>query len=55
MLISVPQPYTTGFANITENVGSLKNSGIDVELDFDVVRNTQFLLHPLCELQLQQK
>jgi TonB-linked SusC/RagA family outer membrane protein len=46
MLISVPQPYTTGFANITENVGSLKNSGIDVELDFDVVRNRNFYFTP---------
>lgn len=46
MLISVPQPYTTGFANITENVGSLKNSGIDVEFDFDIVRTRDFYVTP---------
>lgn len=46
MLISVPQAYTTGFNSITENVGSLKNSGIDVEFDFDVVRSRDFFVTP---------
>lgn len=46
MLISVPQPYTTGFANITENVGSLKNSGVDIEFDFDVVRTRDYFITP---------
>ena len=46
MLVSVPQPYTTGFDNIRENVGSLKNSGIDVEFDFDVVRRRDFFVTP---------
>ena len=39
-LISVPQPYTTGYANIRTNIGALQNRGIDVTLDFDVYNNT---------------
>lgn len=46
MLISVPQPYTTGFANIVENVGSLKNSGVDVEFDFDILRGKDYFITP---------
>ncbi|TVR42063.1 MAG: SusC/RagA family TonB-linked outer membrane protein [Bacteroidia bacterium] len=45
-LISVPQPYTSGFANITENVGSLRNSGIDIELSMDVLRERDYFLTP---------
>lgn len=36
MLVSVPYPYTSGFANVTENVGKLTNSGIDLRIDADV-------------------
>jgi TonB-linked SusC/RagA family outer membrane protein len=39
-LISVPQPFTTGYANIRTNIGALQNKGIDVTLDFDVYNNT---------------
>jgi TonB-linked SusC/RagA family outer membrane protein len=38
-LISVPQVFTTGFANIRQNVGAIQNTGIDVTLDFDVLSN----------------
>ena len=37
MLISVPYPYTTGFASITSNVGSLKNTGWNANVNFDFV------------------
>ena len=50
MLLSVPQPYTSGFANITENVGSLKNSGIDVELSFDLIAGRDFFFTPYVNL-----
>ncbi len=46
MLISVPQPYTSGFSTILENVGSMKNSGIDFEFNFDVVRSREFFVTP---------
>lgn len=44
MLMSVPVPYTSGFSAITANVGSMKNSGIDLSLGVDVIRtkNTYF-------------
>ncbi len=46
MLLSVPQPYTSGFATITENVGSLRNSGIDVEINFDLLQGRDYYLTP---------
>jgi TonB-linked SusC/RagA family outer membrane protein len=36
MLMDVPYPYTTGFAEITENVGKLQNRGVDINLNVDV-------------------
>lgn len=39
-LISVPQAYTTGYANIRTNIGTLQNRGFDVTLDFDVYNNS---------------
>ncbi|HSP39920.1 MAG TPA: TonB-dependent receptor [Gillisia sp.] len=46
MLINVPYPYTSGFANVLSNVGSLKNSGVDVTLDFDVLRSSDAYITP---------
>lgn len=46
MLIDVPYPFTSGFSQITSNVGSLKNSGFDVSLDFDIVRNQDWYVTP---------
>ncbi|TXH56581.1 MAG: SusC/RagA family TonB-linked outer membrane protein [Bacteroidia bacterium] len=45
-LVSVPQPYTTGFASITQNVGSLNNKGVDVRVDFDVVKTRDAFFTP---------
>jgi len=36
MLMDVPYPYTSGFAEITENVGKLQNRGFDFSLNYDV-------------------
>lgn len=38
MLISVPYPYTTGFSSITSNVGSLKNSGFNANINYDFIK-----------------
>lgn len=35
MLMYVPYPYTTGFASRYENVGSLQNKGLEVELSYN--------------------
>ncbi len=34
--MDVPYPYTSGFAEITENVGKLQNRGFDFSLNYDV-------------------
>lgn len=39
MLMEVPQPYTSGFAVIDENIGSLENRGIDVTLGTTLFQN----------------
>lgn len=38
-LINVPQPFTTGWANIRYNIGTIQNSGFDVTLDVDAYKN----------------
>ncbi|MCD8313143.1 MAG: SusC/RagA family TonB-linked outer membrane protein [Bacteroidales bacterium] len=44
MLMSVPTPYTTGFSTTTDNVGSLRNSGVDLTLDVDILRGRDYFL-----------
>ena len=38
MLMSVPYPYTAGFSEQTSNVGSLRNTGVDLTLGWDILR-----------------
>lgn len=44
MLMDVPQPYTTGFTSLTQNVGSLSNKGVDITLGVDVLRGRDYFL-----------
>ncbi|MBR3013087.1 MAG: SusC/RagA family TonB-linked outer membrane protein [Bacteroidales bacterium] len=44
MLMDVPYPYTTGFDELTANVGGLTNTGIDVTLGIDILRNRDYYL-----------
>ena len=37
LLLDVPVPATTGFADITQNAGELVNQGIDISLSADVI------------------
>lgn len=41
MLMSVPVPYTSGFSNITQNVGKLENKGIDVSFSMTAYQNKE--------------
>ncbi len=50
MLVAVPFPYTSGFNSITSNVGTLKNTGIDVAIDFDIIRRNDFYITPYVNL-----
>lgn len=45
MLMDVPYPYTSGFENMTTNVGSLKNRGIDIELGVDILKGKDYYLN----------
>ena len=38
MLMDVPYPYTSGFHELSANVGGLTNTGIDITLGVDIIR-----------------
>src|SRR5207249_5433416 len=42
LLLRVPQPPSTGFGTRTENIGSMKNSGIEVTLSGTAIRSKNF-------------
>ncbi|HEU0226498.1 MAG TPA: SusC/RagA family TonB-linked outer membrane protein, partial [Arachidicoccus soli] len=46
MLVDVPYPYTSGFASVTSNVGALENNGLDVSIDFDVLKSKDAYITP---------
>ena len=43
LLLSVPQPISTGFGARTENIGSMKNSGFELTLGGDVLKTGGFV------------
>ena len=44
MLMDVPNPYTTGFTEVTQNVGELRNQGVDITLGVDILRSRDYFL-----------
>ncbi len=42
MLMDVPYSYTTGFDELTSNVGGLSNNGLDVTLGFDILKTRDY-------------
>ncbi|MFI3298179.1 MAG: SusC/RagA family TonB-linked outer membrane protein [Rikenellaceae bacterium] len=45
MLMSVPQPGTTGTSSLTENVGGMRNRGVDVSFDYYIFRHRDYWLN----------
>ncbi|ACU60324.1 SusC/RagA family TonB-linked outer membrane protein [Chitinophaga pinensis] len=41
LLLDLPQPLSTGFAVKTQNIGRMKNTGIDLHIAADVLRSKQ--------------
>ncbi|MDN3596368.1 SusC/RagA family TonB-linked outer membrane protein [Zunongwangia endophytica] len=54
MLIDVPYPFTSGFAEVTENTGSLKNYGFDVNLEYDIINQADFRVTPYVAFNYNQ-
>jgi hypothetical protein len=46
MLINVPYPYTSGFSEVLSNVGTLKNTGVDLAFDLDILRTRDYYITP---------
>ena len=44
MLMAVPNPYTSGFSSVTENVGTMSNTGVDITLGVDILRGADYFL-----------
>ena len=44
MLMDVPIPYTTGYAEVTKNTGTLENNGIDITLGYDILKGKDYYL-----------
>lgn len=45
MLMSVPQPYTTGFTAVGANVGAMRNAGVDITLGVDILHGKDYGLN----------
>lgn len=41
MVMDVPYPYTTGISSNTRNVGSYRNAGFDLRIDYDIWKGRQ--------------
>lgn len=46
MLVSVPYPFTSGFSDVTANVGSLENKGIDVDFSVNLFSSRDYYFTP---------
>lgn len=44
-LMAVPLGYFTGFGEVMRNVGEIKNTGIEIEADVDVIKTRNFSLN----------
>jgi len=55
MLLSVPFPYTSGFPNVTSNVGKLRNRGIDVGLSIEAIKTKDAFLTPYLNFNYNQE
>lgn len=42
LLFEVPKAYSTGVENVSVNAGTMKNSGVEITFDVDVVRTPDF-------------
>ena len=42
MLIAAPLPYTTGFSSLAQNVGKIRNNGVEVQLDAEIFNTNDF-------------
>ena len=44
MLMDVPIPYTSGFSSITQNVGSMTNSGVEIAVSLDLLKTKDWFV-----------
>ena len=44
MLMDVPVPYTSGFSSITQNMGSMTNSGVEIAVSLDLLKTKDWFV-----------
>lgn len=42
MLLNTPLPATSGFSSINQNIGEMRNSGLELDLNFDLISGQKF-------------
>lgn len=42
MLLDAPIPWTSGLSNVTQNIGSLRNTGVELALNTQIMRSRNF-------------
>ncbi|MBX2930789.1 MAG: TonB-dependent receptor [Chitinophagaceae bacterium] len=42
LLFDVPQPISTGYLSAFQNIGTLKNTGIEIQLGYNIIRKKNF-------------
>ena len=42
LLMNIPYSYTTGFSSGAGNIGSMTNTGVDIDFKLDIIRNNDF-------------
>ena len=45
MLMSMPLPYTTGMSAMMKNIGEMTNRGVEVEINYDIVRTKDWYVN----------
>lgn len=44
LILERPLSYTTGFRNFSENIGDIRNSGVEISLNADIINSADFSL-----------
>lgn len=46
LLLPVPQPYTSGVSELVRNAGSIRNTGVELSLSYEVLRTQDWSVEP---------
>mgnify|MGYP000925097026 CR=1 FL=1 len=53
--VGVPYPYTSGVTSVMKNTASLKNTGVELSLSYNIFKNKDFFLEPYINLSYNKE